>query len=230
MKNFTLILILTAAMHMAQAQTEILKIDVDTSSAESQFGPNRRHFVHTFISLGLHTQIPVSGNYNFPRSAYSSFGVLYKLKLSNYFSTGVTLSFENSSIRLAKDRPVTFPDSIRHNKETLQQFALSGSGYLRINLEKRGNSIGKYFDLGIGGLLQTAASYQYEEPLQGKEVREVKIRHYGMLRPSNWYLYTALGVNNFALIARYRMQSFFVDNSGFPEAPPIMIGFSWGFF
>jgi hypothetical protein len=137
---------------------------------------------------------------------------------------------ENSNIRLSKDRALPFPDTVKHNKETLQQFALSGSYYLRINMEKRGNSIGKYLDLGIGGLLQTGANYSYEEPLQGKELMEVKIRHYRMIRSSNWYLYTALGVNNFAVIARYRMQSFFIDNSGFPEAPPIMLGFSWGFF
>jgi len=230
MKNFTLILLLMAAMNLVQAQTEILQIDVDTDSTETQFGANRRHFIHTFMSLGLHTQIPVSGNYNFPRSTYSSFGVLYKLKLSDYFSTGVTLSMEGSNIRLSKDRVLPFPDSVKHNKETLQQFALNGSYYLRINMEKRGNSIGKYFELGVGGLLQTGANYRYEEPLQGKEIMEVKIRHYRWIRSSNWYLYTALGVNNFAIIARYRMQSFFIDNSGFPEAPPIMIGFSWGFF
>jgi len=230
MKNFTLILIIMAALNVAQAQTEILHVDVDTNTTESQFGPNRRHFIHTFMSLGLHTQIPANGNYNFPRSSYLSFGALYKLKLSNYFSTGITLSFENSSIQLAKDRPVTFPDSLRHSKETLDQFALSGSYYLRINMEKRGNSIGKYLDLGVGGLLQTGANYQYEDPLIGKEIKEVKIRHYPMLRASNWYLYTAIGINNFALMARYRMQSFFIDRSGLPEAPPIMIGISWGFF
>ena len=90
--------------------------------------------------------------------------------------------------------------------------------------------MGQFLDLGVGGALYTSRTYIYEDPLQGKEWQEVRIKNHRAILQYNSYLLGRLGVNNFSLGVRYRITPFFSENSNYPAAPPILIDFTWGFF
>jgi hypothetical protein len=226
MRATILLTCLVVAGFTLRAQTKVLEMEVPTDSmAGGQSGENRRHFVHMFFDGGLIADIKnPSGNYDFLRSFNSGLGVLYKLKFTEWLSTGLEVELEHYTYRLKDDRPGVFPDTVLHDKEKVQQMLISGSYFIRLNMDDRGNTMGKFFDMGMGGGLQIGSRYLAEDELPGGQIREVKIRKYEATLPNTWYLFGRLGVNNMVLFGKYRMQGLFKPEMAFPAAPDLTIG------
>lgn len=230
MRKLILLTGLIVCAYALAAQTKVLEFETPADSLnEEKFGENRSHFVHVFLEGGLITGISdPTGNYNFPKSIQTGAGLQYKLKLAEWIATGAEVQFEHYNYRLKDDRPDTFPDTVLHDKENVQYLLSTGTYFIRFNMDNRGNVVGKYFDMGVGGALKIGSRYVWQDELENGEVKEVKLKKYNGTLPNTWYVYGRLGVNNWSLYGKYRMSRVFKPSAGFPEAPPLTIGLRIG--
>ncbi|MBN2612059.1 MAG: hypothetical protein JXB00_10930 [Bacteroidales bacterium] len=234
---FSLFMIMAINLSL-YSQKILLEKDV-TKAYKNIKGQNTKSFGHLFVNYGLIID-PSDGSdieIKMPNSRLGAFGYRHKFKVSGFYSFGFELGMRFSHYQIKQTEDKVFPNPVIHDKEKIKIYSGSLGLYNRFNFGKRGNSIGKYIDLG------GYASYNFnrvhyttddvsDEVAPGADVyakkRVVKNSGLEYIEPFDLGLFGRAGINNFAVIVNYRLTDLFKSSYNWSELPALSIGIELG--
>ena len=166
MKHLITFLLITFCLSIT-GQEILLHKKTEEILAEDDFGPNKKKYVHSMLSVGFNFGLQEE-NVSLIRgwSSFSlGYGVRTKRRLSNTFSLGYDVRCELNQYRYRPHERSLFqqfysapePDSLLVDK--LSYSSAQFAPYFRINMGKRGNHLGKYIDLSVYGELMITSSH-----------------------------------------------------------------------
>ena len=230
MKISVFLLLLTLPFQVF-TQEILLEEDVKADTVIPTKGPNLKHYTHLYAGVGF----PVFTNeaVAFTKPGYSStfdVGIRYKRKLNNNLALGLDLGagFNEYVLKQYKDKFV--PDTVQNKKEKFRINTLSGSAFVRINVGKRGNSIGNYIDLGAFAGWNLVRKHKTINDNEAGERVKVITSGLKYVEVFAYGLQSRIGFNRYAVTARCRLSDIFTASSAFPELPRLIVGVEVGLF
>lgn len=222
------------------SQEVVIEKDVDEQYTGKK-GPNLRYYGHFYIGAGMIADFDEEPGteIKFLRSANMIFGYRYKLKLLSFYALGFDLNFNQHHYFMEGDKknpfdpdnPLTFDTD--EKKLSLTNNALALEVYQRINIGKRGNSLGKYLDLGVSGqwnyIVKETIKKEFsdDQNFYGKSL-EVR-RKLDYIEDFQYDLTARIGINQLSFYGKYRMNDFFNDKFVMPELPRLSLGVQYAF-
>lgn len=225
--KFLLLLILLPISLFSQ---EILIDEMVEDTILDNQGPNRQNFSHNYLSFSF----PITNTENnlmkiVPIASYQfEFGMKYKRKLNSYLAFGGDFFYNRTRYKIEQDSSKVFPDTLQFDKQKLALNNLGADVFLRLNLGKRGNIVGKYLDLGFYG------EWIYKGKFLSKNKQDKLINTEEYINPSylnrlNYGAKIEIGFNQFAFVGKYRMSDLFTQTNQ-PLMPKFMLGLQIGVF
>lgn len=216
----------------AFAQKQIIHHNLKQDTLKIDRGPNSRKFSHSYLIIG--GVVPDSKIVDPAYCHEFGLGWLKKRKLNNTFSIGYDLAFSYRNYRIKDTSYYALPPGSTLLKERLYTRNLQLKPWLRINIGKRGNTLGKYIDLGAFGEWSFARThyYKFENPKgtpEGVKVEYLLKKHDWFL-PFNYGAMVRLGFNKWSLFGMYRVSNMFKQNMFFNELPRITAGINYAIF
>lgn len=216
------------------AQEVLLEKNVEDQYKEIK-GPNMRHYGHFYFGLGdfLDFDENAGTEINPWKSVQFMIGYRYKLKLCSFYALGLDLSFKTNSYFLEGDdvNPVDIdnPLAVTAN-EKKHLYSNNGLGmeiYQRINIGKRGNALGKYFDIGARGQwnisdIDDIITVNDDDPYT-KRVRVIN-RRLKYVEPFSYGLSARIGINKMIIYGDYRLSDIFKSEFNMGELPRLSLG------
>ncbi len=198
---------------------------------EKSQGKNRKHYTHTFLSLGLVTPVGATmDDTYFGKSLVFDIGVRYRYRISNFLNIGSDFSYYIQGNRLDNSGMEKVFDGAVHDRENIIQNELRIAPFFRFNLTPhRGDYLGTYIDLGgyIGwNFLPVFRATDTEH--NGNE----EMTYTRSFDPNqNRYDYGVTGRiarNKYLLFATYRLSDI-MKKSEHPDLPRLSVGVQFGF-
>lgn len=157
-----------------RAQEYLIRQFPGLDTIPATYGPNRKHYAAVFYGFGaLFGPTDSSGSNILPeRSYWLTLGFRHKKKHSSFFNTGTDFFIEARNFSLAQTDKKVFGGTFLHRKERLHQYTVNLSLFMRFNLVKRGDHLGKYIDLyatGIYAPITRHYTYDKIDPLYGSK-------------------------------------------------------------
>lgn len=222
------------------AQDIVLDKNVDEQYSEKR-GPNMRQYGHVYEGFAM--VVPYDDNSGAStqvgRSGEFLLGYRYKLKLLSFYAIGFDLSHSWNRYGIKSEDAV--PLDVANNplsqasavdKLSLVISSLGAEAYNRINIGKRGNTLGNYLDIGIKAqwnygrkliLKEKAGDADYFEKRRSVENNLRFIEKYSTL------ITARVGINKYILYANYRFSDLIAAGYTTPELPPLTAGFQFAF-
>ncbi|WP_310396063.1 hypothetical protein [Hymenobacter sp.] len=225
---------LTATGTAARAQQVLVQANVADDTVKTTFGPNRRYFGHLHFGFGL--VAGPAGRGAALRSGVSSAelrgGGRLKVRLSQALACNLDLSYAFLRYDLAQNGQKTVPSSALHRRESLGLHQVCSEASFRLNAGRRGNAVGRYLDLLAGGGWVAATRHTTEDdPAPGIGSVGTTERGLPYLRRWTGGVGARLGIDRYALTARYRLSSAFGPGyAAWPELPRVVVGVEVGLF
>ena len=194
-----------------QAQTLIFETKPDSVPGHPNFGPNRRHFCHAFLSSCL--ILPASGNLIIntkqPFTGQISAGFRYKLKVARPVAIVTECGINRSFFRIDQGTGKQYPDSFIHQSQSLSTNGLFGGLFMRIRFGQRGDYLGNYIDLGLSAeasLMNRLVTADVVKPTDAKPYLTNKTTVSGMKNINPFYYKASLrvGFDKISLVTSYR--------------------------
>lgn len=218
----------------ARAQQVLVQANVADDTVKTTFGPNRRYFGHLYLGYGLVAGAPGAGAgvRNGLASSEVRGGGRLKVRLTQALATHLDLGYAYLRYDLDQNPQKTVPSAALHRREGLGLHQLYSEVGLRLNAGRRGNTVGRYLDLLASGGWVAATSHSYEdEPAPGVGSVETTERGLPYLRRWTAGAGARLGLDRYALTARYRLTSAWgAGLAGAPELPRWVLGLEVGLF
>lgn len=215
----------------AFSQDILLQQNVKADTIRPTRGPNLRNYSHLYIGLGFPLYTSENVNYTIPGlSSELNMGLRYKRRITNYLATGMELELSATSYKLKQTDTKTIPDTVVNDKEKFQIGALMGSGYVRINLGRRGNYIGNYLDLGAYGGWNFQKKHKTTNGNNEGEKVRLSTTQLKYVENFSYGLLARIGVSRYAFTAHYRLSDIFKASYAMPELPRLIIGVEVGLF
>lgn len=223
MQNKTIIFIITICLftNFAFAQKVLMeKKTIDLYKDEIKKGPNLRHYHHLYINFGLtNNQSEGSGCGVIPyKSNTFATGLRYKLRLNNIMALGYNVQFSYYTYHLKQDSLKKFiPNNNLHKKEKIRFNNLGAELYLRLNIGKRGNLVGRFLDLGLYGDRAIRVKHIYLDKADADNnsdnagVIKTSNRKLNYINKINYGVRARIGVNRYVISMGYRMSDFFKE-------------------
>lgn len=242
----TLIVVFLVTLTGIYSQEVVLDMNVEDQYTQEK-GPNMRHFFHFYIGGGMVADFGEEEGSKIKgwRSGQFVFGYRYKLKLLSFYSLGADLGYRSTDYFLEeREENSSNPSNpFTYYTEGIQRQVLNCQGiglevYQRINFGKRGNSLGKYLDLGFRGqwnfLTSETLVLKFEEYNFPQKKSRVKNKQLRYVEPFRYEATARLGFNKFILYGQYRLSDLFnhvkvYDNRevDIPELPRLIVGFQY---
>jgi hypothetical protein len=196
---------------------------VDT--VESVKGPNRKHFVHPFMSFGMCVDAGETGaQVKQPRIDQFSFGVRYKRRIAEHFAWGWDLAYNVNDYSLKQNLIKTTPDSFLYDRQRMLFYNAQAGLYVRINYGKRGNTLGKYIDLAGYGDAVIAHTLYTKYHLMDNSVVRSRRTGLGYFQRLNYGAQVRFGFKKMIIYGQYRLSDMFYKPENFAELPRIIAG------
>lgn len=228
MRILLLTLIIASFLPSAAAQTVLLDRE-DIDSTVSLFGPNRKHFVHLHFGYGLifgknnegaKTRVP--GSYDF------KIGLRYKYKISETLALGLEANYGNHTFDFRQEEGKVFADTTLNDEEELIVHYLEPTVYFRINIGERGNSMGRFVDLGAGLPINIGAAHFTSNELPTGEIRTVTTSRLNYVESYFLQAFVRIGFNNLSFYYQYRFTEIFNETVNYPALPAMTLGLQLG--
>ena len=241
MKKIIFGIFLAGMTSILYSQEVLLEKNVEEQYTGTR-GPNMRHYGHLYVGAGMVADFGEEEGtaIDWWRSGQFMFGYRYKLKLLSFYAIGLDIGYKYTSY-FFEDRnsnpfqelnPLTWePERDRHS------LANNGIGlelYHRINIGRRGNSLGKYFDTGFRGQWNFADAEEILIRTDDKNVpamrTKIKNRRLNYIEPFSYGLTARVGFNKIVVHASYRLSDYFRDkinesvSISIPEVPRLAAG------
>lgn len=235
MKLIVAISLLFVFCFSGNAQTILLKQDVNNDTIIPESGPNRKHFPYGFWDYGLIAGAPDSAGADilYGSSFHLQTGYGYKRQVGGgFYAIGFewNLSMLHYAIKQGENKVVFGPQ--QHKKE---RFILYNTGltiYNRFNFVKRGDHLGKYID--VGGYGNWALIERHSTRNKANDGNTIKTVARGLDNVNNlqYGVVARLGISFFSMYATYRISDLFNDRLGpaYPELPRFAIGFRFTYY
>jgi len=218
------------------AQKVVLEEDVQADSIRSEFGQNRKHFRHFYLTYGF-----VAGNdnmgsqINYGLSRQIEFGYRYKRKLSNWYALGISLSANNELYNLKQSTAKILPNDSLHDSEKLIFNDLKAEIYNRINLGKRGDIIGRFIDIGFYTGFNYRAKHIVKDILNDdgpNHAKKAKHVYTGLsyVEKYKYGLMARTGINRYVLYMQYRLNNQLKHKNSFEDLPSLIVGMQIGLY
>ena len=207
------------------AQEEILEMNPAVDTIEPVKGPNRKHFVHPFMSFGLCIDAGETGaQVKQPRVDQFSLGIRYKRRVAEHFAWGWDLAYNVNDFSLKQNLIKTTPDTFLYDRQRMIFYNAQVGLYVRINYGKRGNTLGKYIDLaGYGDAVIAHTLYTKYHLLDNSVVRSRR-SGLGYFQRLNYGAQVRFGFNKIIVYGQYRLSDMFYKTENFAELPRIIAG------
>ena len=226
--------LLAGASAAARAQQVLVQANVADDTVKTTFGPNRRWFAHGYVALGLVAGPAATGAAL--RSGFGSaearLGGRLKLRLGQSVALCGDLAYAYLRYELAQDAGKLVPAPALHQRESLALHQLTSEIALRLNYGRRGNAVGSYLDLLAGGSWAAGTRHTTDD-LPAPGFHSVATTESGLpyLRQFGGSAGARLGLDRYALVARYRLSPAFASGyAAWPELPRWVLGFEVGLF
>lgn len=240
MKHLPVILLgiclLLSAAPASVAQRILLQANVADDTIHSSFGPNRAWFSHFYFGYAAVVGSPAGPGapLHYGRSGDIFLGIRNKRRLTQTLAVGVDTRYNYLTYHLAQTNQKSVPTATLHKREYLALHQVQAEPFVRFNLgRRRGNAIGRYFDLAGWGGWALGTTHGYEDAATAT-ARRVKTTERGLSYLNRWSYgaSTRLGTGHCALVGRYRFSDTFKgpDKVGFPELPRWQVGLEVGWF
>ena len=220
--------------HSARAQQVLVQVNVADDTVKTAFGPNRSYFGHLLVGGGLVAGPAGRGaglRYGLPSAELRGGGRL-KFRLNQTLALNLDLGYAYQRYDLAQNDQKTVPAPTLHRRETLGLHQLYSEIGLRLNAGRRGNAIGRYLDLlASGGWVAATNHATNDDPAPG--IGSVETTEYGLPYLRRWSsgVGARLGIDRYAIVARYRLSPIFGANyATWPELPRWVMGIEIGLF
>ena len=207
------------------AQEEILEMNPAVDTIEPVKGPNRKHFVHPFMSFGMCVDAGETGaQVKQPRIDQFSFGVRYKRRIAEHFAWGWDLAYNVNDYSLKQNLIKTTPDSFLYDRQRMLFYNAQAGLYVRINYGKRGNTLGKYIDLAGYGDAVIAHTLYTKYHLMDNSVVRSRRTGLGYFQRLNYGAQVRFGFKKMIIYGQYRLSDMFYKPENFAELPRIIAG------
>lgn len=230
MVRFCLSLFILFAGYAVSAQSVIIAEDVRGMDEEKQYGMNRRHFSHSWIGIGFAAGPPgdPGADIHYWRSRSLEYGYRYKRQYSNVFSNGAELIIRRSAYHLRQRDEKSVPGPTIHEWEKLVFFQTGIGLYQRINVDQRGDYIGRFIDLG--GYAKWNFHVRHVTLDEYDDGERVRVRRTGMNYPEtfDYGVLVRLGLNSIVFKGTYRISGMFRDSANLPDLPKLTFGVEIG--
>ncbi|UYZ64237.1 hypothetical protein [Hymenobacter weizhouensis] len=218
----------------ARAQRVLLRATPATDSMEVRRGPNRAVFRHFYLGYA-----PVAGAASGPGadlrygvSADFFVGLRHKFRLSPALAVGVDARYAWLTYRLRQNGRKVLPTPARHHTESLTLPQVQLEPYVRLNVGRRGNVVGRYLDLAGWAGWVTGTAHRYEDRPGPAGAARTQVVNRGLPYLNRWPygVGTRLGSGRYAAVARYRLSPAFSAEarSRYPELPRWTVGLELG--
>lgn len=229
-----IVLVALCGAGSAQAQQVLVQANVADDTVKTVFGPNRNYFGHAYLGYGLLAGPAGRGaglRYG-SRSSELRGGGRLKFRLTQTLALNLDLGYGYTRYDLAQTPQKTVPAPTQHRREALGLHQLYSEISVRVNAGRRGNTIGQYFDLLAGGGWVAATSHATDdEPGPGIGTVQTTERGLPYLRRWTGGVGARLGIDRYALAARYRLSpAFGAEYARWPELPRWVLGIEIGLF
>lgn len=225
----TIIFLLLSVSLSAYSQNILLQQNVKADSIRPTKGPNLKHYTQRYIGIGFPVFTNETLNYTKP-GASSNFdlGLRYKRRFTNYFASGLELGINTTSYRLKQNEPKNVPDTVINDKEKLLISSLYSSGYVRINVGRRGNFIGNFMDLGAYGGWNFQKKHKTTNENENGEKVRLSTTQLKYVENFSYGLLARIGISRYAFTAHYRVSDIFKSSYRIPELPRLIVGVEIG--
>lgn len=218
----------------ARAQQVLVQANVADDTLKTTFGPNRRYFGHGYVGFGV-VAGPAGAGAAVRYGAFSSelrLGGRLKVRLNQTFAAHADLTYTYQRYELAQQSVKTIPNPVQHEREAFGLHQAGAEVGLRLNYGRRGNAVGRYLDLLAGGSWLVASSHTTSEtPGPGVASRETTEHGLAYFRRMSGSAGARLGIDRYALTARYRLTpGFTAAYASWPELPRWVVGVELGIF
>lgn len=220
------------SLHL-NAQEVLLHEDVTTDTIKPIFGPNYRHFLHSFFGYGVILGGTEGGGtaIRYGSSTDINLGVRYKYKVNKFFSLGAEAYYRAAIYSIRQDTLKIFPDTVMNNRERLTFHNISFGSYLRFNLEKkRGNRVGNFIDLGGYGEWTFRLNQFTRNKLPDGRLIRSNITGLDYYKTFNYGVQARLGFNRWIIFSSWRFSDYFYPSKNLPELPRLTLGLQLGFY
>lgn len=233
-RGLLLLGLLAGALPAAHAQQVLVQASVANDTVKTTFGPNRRYFGHAYFGFGLLAGPAGTGaavRYGLGSAELRAGGRL-KFRFSQALALNADLGYVYQRYSLAQNGQKIIPTPNLHRSESLGLHQLYSELSLRLNYGRRGNAVGRYVDLLAGGSWVAATSHTTEDdPAPG--IGSVETTEHGLPYLRRWSSTVGgrVGIDRYALTARYRLSSVFAPGyAAWPELPRWTLGVEVGLF
>jgi hypothetical protein len=167
------------------------------------------------------------------------------LKLLSFYAIGLDLSFKSTTFFFEDSdanpfdplNPLTY--NTERDRHRLENSGLGLEFYQRINIGRRGNTLGKYLDTGIRGqwnfsTVENILVKSDDQNLPSQRTR-IKNRKLNYIEPFSYSVAARIGLNKFLLYGEYRLSDIFKDEISdevpvdISEVPRLVVGFQFAF-
>lgn len=221
---------LTAAKNFGQ--TVILQVDRAVDSLAPKRGPNLEKFAHFFVAGGVVTGADKPGaRIKYGSSVELGFGVRWKYKIGNCYSLGYELRTNYLEYKMDQKPGKRLPDSLLYDVERFEFYSVQVNLFNRFNLDPgRGNELGYYIDLGIGGEWNYSIQRIIKMKLSDGSDMRASISGLPYVNRFNYHVFGRVGLNKIVFYAGYRISDLFKSGYGYPELPRLITGIQLSIF
>lgn len=236
-KFFTLVVVMISVL-VANSQVVVLDEAVSDTVKEKLFGPNQRHYVHTYYSFGTGFSLEEeTGAKQFGSTFRFEIGLRYKYKISEYFALGGDLNFSTDMYNFDMEQPA----SAGYKSEYYSLNSWGLSVFTRFNIGKRGNTLGTYVDLLGYGQWNPGRYYTYfkeedstDPMLSHSATKQVVYNRLDFLSKTSAGAGLRVGHKGISIVAMYRLTDLLLTDMQpalmpHGELPALNLGLEIGF-
>lgn len=232
MKKITLLFILSWISIISFSQNSI-------TNKTNNFGPNKTHFIYSFIGLGIMSP-PKAGegaDIIYGNSKSFIYGIKYKYRISNIFSVGTGLNYNFQSWHLQQNNNKIIPTTELYDKEKIVTNNFGSEFFIRINIGKRDSTIGRYIDIAPYGEWAFKTSRETKiissnNTFLGEEYNTTSNINLNYIGKFNYGLQLKFALGRFALTGKYRLSNLFTNDFktsvSNTELPRLILGIEIG--
>lgn len=223
------ILLVIASVNVS-AQELIFENKTAKTNDHQNFGPNRRNFLHPFLSSSL--MIAASSENaiktDLPFTGQLALGLRYKVNVVRPLALVVDLGFNNSFFRIGQTSGKSFPDNLEHQMQSVRLQGPFGGIFLRIRLGQRGDYLGNFVDVGCMAQASVRNQLVTMDLIQSSDIKPYLIERTTVsslenIEPFSFKASIRLGFNRFSILTSYRF-SRVLDGSFSKDLPDLEIG------
>ncbi len=241
MKHITILLFFFYLTFNVSSQTKLIEEDIRKYDIKiPTSGPNLKNFRHFYLDYAFAvTQTKGEGaDINFGKTHIFTIGWRYKRKLSNFFSYGFDFNYNNLVFNLKQNSKKIVPNNITHTKEKIKLNNAGGEFFLRTNIGRRGNIVGKFLDIGAFVNWSIITKHYFEDDTDSKTngynagKTEVVYKDLNYVEEFQYGIKARIGVNRWVVSAKYRLSDVLTDKFRTStvniELPRLFIGLQIG--